>query len=297
MTIGTENRIAITGGGGWLGRELVQDLLSSGEDLQTLALGTHNRTVAMGKTQIDVHKWDSTILADWQPTHLVHLACVTREHHVEDSTRAAEQNAEILKRLSGEMHRLSLRGVLLASSGAAVTSPMDAYGQHKMSEEVAVTAIAKSLGINSVIARVWSVTGEHCTKPQKFLFYDLLRQALAADTDEIVLSGPRRVCRRYVDGGEFLHACLRVLLSENSAEFNSGGELVSSTRLARRIQALVAPHKSILENFVDEKEEVYAAGSDESDALSIVSGIRMSPLNDQIVRSISALSGSEGMIA
>lgn len=295
MTFGTVKRIAITGGSGWLGRELIQDLLASGENVEILALGTHSRQVSIGEIQFDVHEWHSSILTDWRPTHLVHLACQTREHYGSDGQRANEQNSEILKRLSEEMQRLPLRGVLVASSGAALASAGDSYGQHKMREEVLVASLAKTLGMNCVIARVWSVTGEHCTKPQNFLFFDLLRQALAADTSEIRLSGPRKVFRRYQDGGEFLHACLRVLLSNKSAEFNSGGDYISSSELAGRIQTLIAPHKIIVSDFVDEIEESYAASSDETILLSTISGIETSTLSEQILRSVAALSGPAGM--
>lgn len=285
-------RVAITGGGGWLGRELISRFVSSNENLELLPLGTHERDVNIGSASYRVFDWDESILEDWQPTHLVHLACRTREQIIADPRMGEFENSQILNRLLMGMRLPSLRGVLLASSGAALSDPPDSYGRHKLEEEVAVTSLALEMGIDCVVGRIWSVSGRFCTKPGNFLFYDLLRQAKDTDSSEIHLTGPRSVSRRYVDGGEFLSSCFTSLTRGNTAVYNSGGELVTSPELAEMVIKRFAPHKVLKFSHIDGQVDSYATEVDESIVLEHAAGMSFSPISVQIERSAKAILGN-----
>jgi len=78
-----DERILITGAGGWLGRSLLSTLLPSTPAEQLMALGSRSRTLIVEGRPIEILAWDDADVAGFAPTHIVHLAYLTRDRLVE----------------------------------------------------------------------------------------------------------------------------------------------------------------------------------------------------------------------
>lgn len=241
-------RIAITGASGWLGRELTDLLLeswgpSAGDRLLLLASKPRTVTLASG-TMVSLHGFDKALVESFAPTHVVHLAFLTRERLGEISATDYETVNLSLTQQAMQLTRIpSVRGLLFTSSGAAVAAPTgtqgDLYGTLKRNDEVVLPATAAGLNKSCVTARIWSVSGANMQKAEHFALGSLITQAMVGSDLEVRANHP--VFRRYVDGGEFLGLCLLELLSERSGVIDSAGERIEVGELASRIAGILSP--------------------------------------------------------
>lgn len=253
--IGADERVVITGASGWLGRSLLHELEAAlGDRLssQVLALGSSPRTIRLGSGRaIDILKWEHDAVASWGPTAAIHLAYLTRERiaevglpaYLEANLRVTAQ-AALLQALPG------MRAFVAASSGAAAcvdwASAFDdngAYGALKRMDEALFLREGEFLGVPTVIARTWSVSGPYCTKPFLFAFSDFITQAQS--TGRIVVRAEGEVWRRYVDAGQYLALCLRSSIAGGSGVIGSTGPMIEIRELAQAVAEVM--EASVLE--------------------------------------------------
>lgn len=282
------DRVAITGAAGWLGRELINQLHATAPEVQILALGSRPSELLLPDgTTHQVHDWLQTRVEDWQPTYFVHLAFITRERQAEFS---AEQylimNQHITSEALKALQWKSIRGLLVASSGAAIQDVEDQYGRLKAQDEANFASEGERRGIPTVIARAWSLTGAYCTKPQHFLFFDLILQSLSADVNEIEIRAAHRVLRKYVDAGQYLEICLGALARSWSGVIDSTGPLVEASELADAIQLEVGTKKPIVRPELSGLADEYFSDSQSLDHWADVLGLALLDLPGQIRRSM-----------
>ncbi len=240
-------RVAVSGASGWLGRELCSRLINDpAKRFDLLPLGHTPKVVYLrGGGSIYVQAWDVDLVKIWEPDVFVHLAFVTRDRLQEFGEEEFRRvNEGLTDKALSCLHLPSLRGVMLASSGAAVQSAPDLYGRLKARDEHMFAETSQQLGVPLVTARAWSLTGAQCTKPESFLFYDLLRQ-LIGPSDLVRISSANPVLRRYMDGGEFLEICLTELLLGNSGTYDSHGELLEAAQAVERMGQVLGVEKCI----------------------------------------------------
>lgn len=238
------DRVLVTGGSGWLGRELVARLRGSRPEIPVLAVANGARSLDLGGTQVGVVAWDRERIRAWNPTILVHLAYVTREmEEVLGTTEYEAQNLRLSEQAL-DLHSIpTLRGIVVASSGAAITMKESPYGRLKFRDELQFIEAGYETGIPTVVARIWSVSGAHCTKRERFAFYDLIHQV--QNKPVITIQSPHEVWRRYVDAGEYLEICLCAAAAGVSEVIESAGDLVEIEDLAIRIQTVFGLTKPI----------------------------------------------------
>lgn len=285
-----DERIVITGANGWLGRELIYRLLQQNLGGAILALGRSNSVLKFPEFEsIAVHQWSSTNVASWNPTALVHLAALTKERLGGMSEQTYIDENESLTESALSIAQLnSVRSVVIASSGAAVTQLDHPYGIHKAVEEEIFRLAMSPLGKALVVARIWSVSGRFCTKPAHFLFFDLLRQTIG-ESNFIEIKAKHHVFRKYVDGGEFLEICLRAACARHSGTIDSTGELVEAGDLATTIQDTLHISKEVHRILDVEERDSYLSDSEEMDKWSKITGVIVSNLSKQIIRSCNAI--------
>jgi UDP-glucuronate decarboxylase len=240
-----QDRIVVTGASGWLGRSLLHELEAAlGERIhdQVLALGSTDREIRLGSGRpVRIHAWEHDLVADWRPTSVVHLAYLTRDHAADTNLAGyLESNLRLTALATRLMHLPGIRSFLAASSGAAVgidwaqaISPAFAYGTLKRLDEDFFIAEGTRVGVPTVIARTWSVSGPYCTKPAMFAFSDFILQALGTGVIEVRATGD--VWRRYVDAGQYLALCLREAILARPGVIESTGPQVELRDLAQRI--------------------------------------------------------------
>ena len=247
LPIQETDRVVVTGASGWLGRELIHRVRMLSPQTPILALGSREGELRLDPTMaIPVHQWSTFDVAAWKPTLAAHLAFLTRDRlETVNVDEYLAVNMHLSQAAMGFYEIPSMRGVVVASSGAAIRHPEDPYGRLKAHDETAFTGAGERHGIPTVIARAWSLSGRFCTKPERFLLYDLIAQALGPNP-EIEISAGHEVFRKYVDASEYLSVCLAGVAMGWSGTVDSTGALVEAEQLADAIQATLGTHKATL---------------------------------------------------
>lgn len=227
-------RIAITGAAGWLGRELAYRL-SQHRDFELLLLGRRAGTVNLRGSKMQIHEWTEDLTSSWGPEVVVHLAYITRERIAQFGDEAfIEANTGLRERIIKLVESTNVQKLIHVSSGAAIqANPVDIYGQLKQGDEESFRVAGTAFGTDVLSARAWSLSGRFCTKPDHFLFFDVLSQILRGG-DLVTLNAEGEVWRKYVDAGDFLEACVRGSLEGVSGTIDSTGDLIEAEELVYR---------------------------------------------------------------
>jgi len=237
-----DERILITGAGGWLGRSLLSTLLPSTPAEQLMALGSRSRTLIVEGRPIEILAWDDADVAGFAPTHIVHLAYLTRDRLVELGwSRYVAENVGLSARIVDLLALPTVRALVHTSSGAvagltestAQPATVQPYGLLKRIDELLFADECARRGQACVTCRVWSVSGPHVVEPHKYAFSDLILQALSGS--DVTVRSANRVYRRYLDAGELMEVALRLGLAGRTVVFDSGGTHVEIGELARQI--------------------------------------------------------------
>lgn len=284
LPLGPADRVLVTGASGWLGASLMRRLLpqSSRLGFEVRGVASAPRTVACLGSSFDVQAWDDDAVRAWDPTVLVHAAFVTRDHLDRMSEpEFAERNRSLTAR-AVEVARLpSIRSVVHVSSGASVADVPDLYGLLKIEQEQQFAGLARPDGRSIVNARVWSVSGPCCPKPDAFAFVSFIRDALS--TGRIHVNAPGEVWRRYVDAGEFMELALRAAAAGRTMHIDSTGDLVELHDLAARVAEVLGATVTSAPADRSQPPRHYHSDSRVMDRLAAEDGIRLSGLDAQIV--------------
>jgi nucleoside-diphosphate-sugar epimerase len=285
LPLGPADRVLVTGASGWLGRSLMARLLpeSSRLGFEVHGVAGSSRAVRCTGTSFDVESWDDGAVAAWSPTVLVHAAFVTRDHldHVPEP-EFEERNRSLTSRALRVASLPSIRSVVHVSSGAAVAEEPDVYGRLKREQEQRFAEVAVPGGPAVVNARVWSVSGPCCPKPDAFAFVSFVRDALTTGSIHVHAQG--EVWRRYVDAGEFMDLALLAAIDGRTMTIDSTGDLVELHDLAARVASILGATVTSSPPADGIPPSRYHSDSDVMAGLASEWARPLSGLADQIVR-------------
>lgn len=200
-----------------------------------LVLGSRRRVIAVEGTAVEVHPYYLKLAQSFGPNIVVHLASLTREHLSHTSTSDfVRRNRQLLKQGLQSSALDTVTSVLSVSSGTALRDS-GPYGQAKRHHEFAFEQLNEGPRRTVLNARVWSVSGQHCTKPEVFALTSMIRAAKGRGI--VRVKNPRLVWRRYVDAGEYLRLCQEAAKHGVNSTIESSGELVEMREFAERIGA------------------------------------------------------------
>lgn len=228
-------RLLLFGGSGWLGRSLLHRLSPYGlQDI--LVVGESSRLIILPDREIRVHSYSLAAAEDFQPSIVIHLAALTRDRLTAANKETYSETNRVLLRRGLALSRISsVSAVVSVSSGAALTDS-GPYGASKREQESAFEALRGEIPAHIVNARVWSVTGRFCTKPDAFAITSMIQEAKRLGTVTVRSVIPVR--RRYVDAGEFLELAMRAGKIGLAQSIDSSGALVELEQLAVRIGSI-----------------------------------------------------------
>ena len=245
---GGEERIAVTGATGWLGRvtlDLLREALGLAQfEGRVTAYASRSRDVA----GLRVHALATLADADPPPDVIVHYAFVTRERVAErglDGYVAA--NLEISLQVLRALQRGAVRGLFYTSSGAvydAAGKPetdlrANPYGALKHLDELAFAAACRASGAGCAIARVFNLSGPHMAKARLFALGDLVLRAGAREPLAIAARHPVR--RSFVAAADVAALGLSLALAAEDACFDTAGDqVVELGELAELINGVLA---------------------------------------------------------
>jgi nucleoside-diphosphate-sugar epimerase len=291
LALAGDERILVTGAGGWLGRELLSRLLPSIRPDNLLTVASRDRVLLLDGRRVEIARWTDKDAAAFEPTRVVHLAYLTRDRMASlGRDRYIAENVELTARVMEMLAWPSVRALVHTSSGAAVTAVSEPYGLLKRAEELLFRDECSRRGVTCVTCRVWSVTGPHVQEPEKYAFSDLIEQAQRGA--DLVVRSSHRVYRRYVDAGELMDVALRLGLAGRSTVFDSGGAYVEVGDLAAQILDEIGVAGQRVQREAGsgaEADDVYAADDATFNELAAEVGVEVSDLSTQIRRTAHGL--------
>ena len=245
-----DDRVLVTGAGGWFGRTAIAMTRESGLDL--LATGSKDQQITIDKQNEMVHTQSLEIISTFEPTVVVDTAFLTRERlsvlghkvYVETNQKLIDQSLAIAAMPSVRKYIGFSSGATMHLAGQASFSlEENPYAAQKRNYESRMEEVAGSLQSDISVARVWSVTGSYCTKPDSFAFTDLITQAKRG---LIEIKAKHLVYRRFCAVEDVLALAMNPGKPEVNPVFSTGGDLIELGELAELIVDLVNPNAEIV---------------------------------------------------
>jgi nucleoside-diphosphate-sugar epimerase len=281
--------VLVTGAAGWFGRTAIAMTREAG--LELLATGSKDQQIEIdGKSQA-VQAQSLEVFSAFKPTVVIDTAFVTRERlpilghktYIETNQKLIDQSLEVAA-------LPSVRKYIGFSSGAtkhlaghtSFSLEENPYAAQKRIYESRISEIAANLQSDVSVARVWSVTGSYCTKPQTFAFTDLIAQAKLGLLE---IKAKHLVYRRYCALEDVLALAMLPSAPGGSPIFNTGGDLIELGELAKIIVDLVNPNAEIRHQIDPQlTPDDYHSGSKDWGQLVQSAKFTNDSISDQITR-------------
>lgn len=293
-------KFAISGGTGWLGRELIHMLIEEQmiNNLSEVCVFS-SKMVDLDFQECGKIQTRPFLENDFREIDdvdcFVHLAFLTRDliakytlpnfiHINEKLTNQALTFIEVVRPHS----------VANVSSGAVISRTKkdlendirgNPYGFLKLEEERKLAEICTRFAIRLSIGRLWGATGKRMPLNRAYAVSDFIYQAISAH--EIVVRSDYLVWRRYCDAAEFMHILLLAAENFKYTLFDSGGPKVEIGNLAELIANHVGKEVRVSRNlkrndFVDD----YFPLSSKYEELASSANKSLSGLSSQVTRTI-----------
>jgi nucleoside-diphosphate-sugar epimerase len=246
-------RFHVTGASGWFGRtllELLGSAMTATEfDARVRGYASRRRVIRLSAgNEIELLPLEELPTAVGDDDLIAHFAYRTREQAAEDVKGYIADNVEITTTVAAAIEGALVRGVFTTSSGAVYGADgalvhdlyRDPYGTLKHLDELVVQQLAAERGASCAIARVFAVSGEYMTKPDRYALGDLIRQVAAGGP--VHIQATSRVIRSYSAVADVVAVGLAAASGAagwTSGVFDSGGDEIEIEDLARRIAAVL----------------------------------------------------------
>ncbi len=243
------DRVLVTGAGGWFGRTAVA--MTRKSDLELLATGSKDQQIEIDGQSQAVHAQSLEVISAFKPTVVIDTAFVTRERLPSLGHKAyVETNQKLIDQSLAISALPSVRKYIGFSSGATMhlaghtsfSLEENPYAAQKRIYESKISELAAKLQSDISVARVWSVTGSYCTKPESFAFTDLIAQAKLG---LIEIKAKHLVYRRYCPIEDVLALAMLASSPGSNPIFDTGGDLIEIGDLAKLVVELVNPNAEI----------------------------------------------------
>jgi len=285
----SDDRVLVTGAGGWFGRTAVA--MTRKSDLELLATGSKDEQIEIDGQSQALQAQDLEIIAAFKPTVVIDTAFVTRERLPALGHKTyTETNQKLIDQSLLIAALPSVRKYIGFSSGAtkhlagntSFSLEENPYAAQKRIYESKISEIAANLQSDISVARVWSVTGSYCTKPQTFAFTDLIAQAKFG---LIEIKAKHLVYRRYCALEDVLALAMVPKTPGSVSIFDTGGGLIELGELAKIVVELLNPNAEIRRE-VDPglASDNYHSDGKGWDALLQSEDLALDPISNQIMR-------------
>jgi nucleoside-diphosphate-sugar epimerase len=245
----SDDRVLVTGAAGWFGRTAIAMTRAAG--LELLATGSKDQQIEIDGQSQTVHAQSLEFISAFKPTVVIDTAFVTRERlpilghktYVETNQKLIDQSLEFAALPSVRKYIGFSSGATMHLAGhTSFSLKENPYAAQKRIYESKISEIAGSLDCDISVARVWSVTGSYCTKPESFAFTDLIAQAKLG---LIEIKAKHLVYRRYCAIEDVLALALMPLGTGSQTVFDTGGDLIDLGALAQMVVEVVNPTAKI----------------------------------------------------
>jgi nucleoside-diphosphate-sugar epimerase len=280
----------LNGGTGWLGIATLRALErfeNNGKIEITSSDGRRFRAHDLG--EFNTKELTSNTKIDFKADILVNLAFKTRDYiSILGEEQYTKINLEIIKSSINLAQQLTPKSIVIVSSGVVARNQESngkldntQYTKLKILEEETFTQIAKDIGANLVILRMWGGSGRDLTSPFKYAIGDLIKQAVTSD--KIIVSSEQLVYRRYSDASQQLEIAIKCAISGKNLTFDSGGQIIEMGDLADLIKSTLKPNLKIIRKLdTSLPTDKYYSESNQFDNLAKEYNINLFSLKKQI---------------
>lgn len=214
MVLKNYNTILITGGNGFIGKNLVNFFKQKDNNLNLIALDVNkpqNKIPQIEYIQKDINDYDfAEIFKERRIDVLVHLAGIADVvQSIKNPIQDLKINCELTLKILESIRKYSPKTKFFFSSSAAVygnpkrlpikensiINPITPYGVSKACSEYYIKVYHKLHNVKSVICRTFSAYGKF---QQKLVIYDLIRKMLDGST-RIQLRGTGEETRDFIN--------------------------------------------------------------------------------------------------
>lgn len=296
----TSGPIVVSGAGGWLGRELLENYLAdfgnSWVKANLICLGSSERHIQLSDgTKVTITNYFDADLPS-EITGFAHLAFLTRDKVSTHSiANYLLENSKITGRALEIIAKCSPSWVATVSSGAVFSpntrdlecDPVDnPYGYAKRAEESLLESLCKEQGVNLSIGRLWAAGGPNMPVNKAYALSDFISSAIA--TRSIKVRASKLVFRRYSDASEFMEILIRSAIRNNFTRFDSGGHLIEIRDLAKLVASRFDAEVKIPELEPTNTNDNYYPDPENYLSLADAVAVSLSPLNLIIDRTINS---------
>jgi nucleoside-diphosphate-sugar epimerase len=261
----SDDRVLVTGSSGWFGKTAT--VMARELNLKTLCVSSSSRTYDVAGTRITSSPYDLLLINDFDPTIVIDTAFVTRDlrenftldDYISINRQIIGKSMEIASLSSVRKYVGFSSGATVNLAGQASFSLLDnPYAALKREYEDGICKLSGMPKGKISIARVWSVTGTHLTKPDLFAFSNLISQARSG---RIVIKANNLVFRRFCTIDEVISVALADS-GKHGPIFDTGGELIEIGELAEIVRQEVNPQAEIVRGLRDgtEPDNYYSDG-------------------------------------
>lgn len=285
--------IVISGGTGWIGRSLVEELTESGycATKQIVLISSKNENIKISNEIIKTNTWENLELKS-QVHYYFDLAFQTQDKlAVLGEANYVKENEDIIEKSVNFIKTYKPESVFLASSGAvygedlsSTPKPLSTYGRLKLMQELKISNTAAEENLNLIIGRLFNLSGRNINKFQTFALAQMINSAM--DEGFIKVLADHQVFRRYADINQLIRLILKLLDAKTNLIFDSGGPLIELRELGSEIKKIVNPSSKLEYNKFDEHvpaDEYYSRSNNYEDLLN--EHLREAPIkmSDQIL--------------
>jgi hypothetical protein len=180
----SDDRVLVTGSSGWFGKTAT--VMARELNLETLPVSSSSKTFEVAGIKLTSSLYDLSLVQDFAPTVVIDTAFLTRDLRKNFTFGDyVSINREIIGKSMEIASLSSVRKYVGFSSGATVNLAGQAsfslhdnpYAVLKRDYEDKISKMSELTKGKFSIARVWSVSGTHVTKPNLFAFSNLISQA------------------------------------------------------------------------------------------------------------------------
>jgi nucleoside-diphosphate-sugar epimerase len=270
-----KQRIAITGASGWLGRELLELLLSEfgpqWVQRQVLAFASKPGKIELSDGTVISSDGLASLNECSNVDSLVHLAFLTRDKVSQmSSSEYVHHNLRITSMALEFIERNDLQWVATVSSGAVQkigqkhlenSLTENPYGFLKRIEENLLKDACESSGARIAIGRLWAAGGMQMPVNKKYALSSFIESALKNKIIEV--TSKHKVYRTYCDARQFMELLVCEADSKKFSCFDSGGEEIELFDLARLIAKKTGSKVSPRLIDSNEKPDLYSPGTND----------------------------------
>ena len=240
--------IAISGGTGWIGRSLVEQIIKSNfcKPEQIILISSLAKNIEISNINFKTHTWEILDIKS-QVNMYFDLAFQTQDKlnrlgerkYVEENAKIVENSVNFIKNHKPKSIFLASSGAVYGKSYLTTPKPISIYGELKYRQELQLSKVAADLNLNLLITRIFNISGGNINKFETFAIAQMIKSALSQNNIEVFAD--HQVFRRYADVNQLIRLILELLKSGVNCIFDSGGPLVELRELAIGIRKIVNP--------------------------------------------------------